>query len=91
MGKTREMTNRAKIIEKLVSVFLLGAFIVFVIPVWHPTSFIATTLLLFGITIIAYATGKFLSGDSDKIMLVVIALVVTAEALLFTLNPGGIA
>lgn len=81
------MGARASLIEKLVAVFLLGGFIVYVVPLWKPSSFIATSLLIMGITVISFALGKFLSGESDKIMLVVIALVIIAEALLFTISP----
>lgn len=84
------MGGRASLIEKVFGVFFLGAFITWVIPNLHPSNFFGVSLVLMGITVISFALGKFLSGESDRIMLVVIAGVVILEALIFTLTPLGL-
>jgi hypothetical protein len=84
------MPTRASAIEKLVFYLLLSGYIYYLAFVWRPASVLATTFFIAGLAIIAWAAGKFLSGDSDRIMLIVIALVIVAEALLFVVNPGGV-
>ena len=84
------MPTRASAIEKLVFFLLLGGYVVYIVPYFKPANVISSFFFLGGLGIIAWAAGKFLSGDSDRIMLIVIAMVIVAEALLFVVNPGGV-
>lgn len=84
------MGGRATVIEKMAGGLMLAFYIFYVLPYWHPASVISTFLLVVSLGIIAWALARFLAGDSDKIMLVVIGLVIFADAILFILNPGGV-
>jgi hypothetical protein len=68
----------------------LSAFVVWVLPAWHPANFLANAVLFGSLGGIGYFLSKFLAGDEDKIMLVLMGAIVIFDSYLFIANPGGL-
>ena len=81
------MGARASLIQKMVSVLLISAFIFFVIPHFSATSFFATMIIVASVLVISWSMGQFLSGEHEWSVLLPAAAFVAADIAIFYIFP----
>ena len=81
------MGARAGLIQKMVSVLMIAAFIFFVIPHFTTSSFFGVVIVVASVMVISWSLGQFLSGEHEWTVLLPAVAFVVVDIMVFYFFP----
>ena len=79
--------RKSAVVERLIGAFLLAGFVLLVLPRIKTASFFGVAFMFLLIGAIAWAFGRFFSGEGDRKYLVLAAVIIALALVLYFLTP----